>query len=207
MTLSLVEMYQPGCKVALDEYAQWERDAWVDVVVDLASDERAVFMPMEKLRAYFSDNYSSRLNSILCEVFQTDYPPVDPELILRDHTAIFAILVSIGQGKEIEYFAQYEELSDRRLPFDPKNPVAEFPDADNDPNFLERFCEKQQRYCVPVFDGFMQHKRFGAQRLLPITERTLQGMDGSASKYVIKLYRPHNKLLPKGQEVVSIWAI
>jgi len=184
------------------EFLNWENESWIEVVPDMTGEGKAVFMPMEKLRAYLTEDQSSRLSHILCEVFSTNYLPIDPESILKDHTAIFCILLSIGHGKEIEYFAQYEELSDRRLPFDPTNPVSEFPDVDDDPNFLEKFCEKQQRYCVPVFDSFMQHKRFGAQRLLPITEKTPHGIEGPANKYVIKLYRPYNKLLLRGQESV-----
>ena len=199
-----MSIYKSGRSTALNEYFQWETQAWVDVVSDLTTDEKTAFMPLEPVKTYFSDNCSSRLSSILCEVFETEHPPVDPELILRDHTAIFCILLRIGQGKEIEYFAQYEELSDRRLPFDPKSPSPEFPEVNNDPDFLQRFCDKQQMYCVPVFESTMQHKRFQGQRLLPIVSKLPHGTDCGADNYVIKLYRPHNKLLPRGQEMVRL---
>lgn len=200
-------MYQPGRNPALKEYNEWESQSWIEIVEDVAADETTVFLPVEKAKAYLAANNSDRLNNILCELFESEYPPVDSELILRDHIAVFCVLLSIGHGREIEYFAQYEELSDRRLPFDYNHPVAEFPDVDDDPSFLERFCEKQQMYCVPVFDGFMQHKRFGAQRLLPITSKAPLGIHGSASDYLITIYRPLNKLLPRSKQPVRYSAV
>lgn len=56
-------------------------------------------------------------------------------------------------------------------------------------------------YCVPMFNGIMLHKNFG-RRLLPITSKEPQGIEGMAGKYVIKVYGPHNKLIQTGQEGV-----
>lgn len=196
-------MSQRG-QTALQEFFRWESQSWVEVVEDLASDEKAHFMPIQNLKTYFTANDSKKLSKILAEVFKSDFPPIDPDLILRDHTAIFCILLRIGRGEYIEHFAQYEELSDRRLPFDPTNPPEEFLEADDDAGFLQSFCDKQRMYCVPIFDGHMLHKRFGRQRLLPITHKEPRGMDGVAEKYLVKLYGPYNKLLSAGQDPVRL---
>jgi hypothetical protein len=161
-------------------------------------------MPMQDVKSYFSDNDGKDLTKILTEVFNTKYPPVDSEMILRDHAAIFCILLRLGHGNLIEHFASYEELCDSRLPFDPARPPPEFLDANDDPAFLQRFCEKQWMYCVPLFDGHMLHKRFGRQRLLPITWKEVGEVEGLASKFTIKLYGPHNKLNSSGFESVRI---
>jgi hypothetical protein len=58
-------------------------------------------------------------------------------------------------------------------------------------------------YCVPVFDGHMLHKYFGRQRLLPITQKEHFESGGNATIYKIKLYGPHNKLIPAATENVS----
>jgi len=166
------------------------------------TDEKAYFMPVGKLKSHFAANNSENLSKIISEVFESSHPPIDPDLILSDHTAIFCILLRIGQGKYIEEFARYEELSDRRLPFDLNHPPEGFPELDDDPTFLERFCEKQWIYCVPIFDGRMLHKHFGQQRLLPITHKQSCGAKGMADTDVIKVYGPHNKLLPAGQATV-----
>jgi hypothetical protein len=171
-------------------------------VVGNTAEEKAYFLPLENLKSYFTGNGSKKLSKILTEVFKSQYPPIDPELILRDHTAIFCILLRIGQGKYIEHFARYEELSDRRLPFDPSHPPIGFPEGNDDSNFLQRFCEKQWMYCVPIFDGHMLHKHFGRQRLLPITYKESHRVEGMADTYVVKVYGPHNKLLPAGQDAV-----
>jgi len=198
-------MLQPGQQPALHEFLQWESQSWVEVVADMTTDEKAYFMPLENLKSYFTADDRRELSKILSEVFQSDLPPVDSELILRDHTAIFCILLRIGQGRYIEHFACYEELSDRRLPFDLNHPPTEFPAVNDDPTFLQRFCEKQRMYCVPIFDDHMLHRHFGPQRLLPITYREPHGVEGMADRYVIKLYEPHNKLLGAGYETVRFY--
>ncbi|KAF4633133.1 hypothetical protein G7Y89_g4984 [Cudoniella acicularis] len=192
-------MSQIGQRTALHEFFRWESTQWVESVADLTTDEKVSFMPLENLKSYFTANDCRELNKILTEVFKTDFPPVDPDLVLRDHTAIFCILLRIGQGQYIEHFAQYEELSDRRLPFDPSRPPAELPAVDDDPTFLERFCEKQRMYCVPIFDGHMLHKNFGRQRFLPITSKEPREIEGQAQRYIITLYGPHNRLIPPAQ--------
>jgi hypothetical protein len=191
-------MLKPG--PALRNFFQWESQSCVEVVADLATDEKAYFLPLETVKSYFTAD--DKLDKILSEVFESEYAPVDSELVLRDHTAIFCILLRIGQGSYIEHFARYEELSDRRLPFDSSHPPAGFPD--DEPNFLQRFCEEQWMYCVPIFDDYMLHKHFGRQRLLPITSKVSYGTEGFAHKFVIKLYGPYNRLLPAGQRQQSV---
>jgi hypothetical protein len=195
-------MSQPDHHAVLQDFFTWERQSWVEVVADITTDEKAYFIPVEALKSYFNANGGRKLNKILSEVFQTEYIPINPEAILRGHTAVFCILLRISKGRYIEHFARFEELSDQRLPFDPTHPPACFPEATDDPRFLERFCEKQWMYCVPVFDNHMLHKHFGPQRLLPITYKERRGGGGSAIIYKIKLYGPHNKLLPAGSQIV-----
>jgi hypothetical protein len=190
---------------ALQEFFRWERQSWVEVVADITTDEKSYFMPLETLKAYFKGNSSRKLNKILLEVFQSEDIPVDLEAILRGHTAVFCILLRISKGKYIEDFVYFEELSDQRLPFDPAHPPAHFPEDIDDPSFLQRFCETQWMYCVPIFDDHMLHKHFGRQRLLPITHKEIcggEGGAGGAATYKIKLYGPHNKLIPVGSEIV-----
>jgi hypothetical protein len=191
-------MLKPG--PALHSFFQWESQSCVEVVADLATDEKAYFLPLERVRSYFTAD--DRLDKILSEVFESEYPPIDSELVLRDHTAVFCILLRIGQGSSIEHFARYEELSDRRLPFDSSHPPPGFPD--DEPNFLRRFCEEQWTYCVPVFNDYMLHKHFGRERLLPITSKVPYGTEGSAHKYAIKLYGPYNRLLSARQRQQSV---
>ena len=197
-------MPQPRRHEALDEYFKWESQSWVEVVADMETDEKANFMPLDSLKSYFSADDCRRMNKILCEVFNSAFPPVDSEFVLREHIAVFCILLSIGQGTYIEHFARYEELSDRRLPFDPYHPPMGFPAPDDDPTFLQQFCEMQRMYCVPVFDAHMLHKHFDDQRLLPITSRQARGTEGMSDRFVIQVYGPYNKLIPAAQKTVTI---
>jgi hypothetical protein len=160
-------------------------------------------MPLATVKAYLTANGFARLNSILSEVFDSCFPPIDPEHILRDHTAIFCILLRMGQAIYIEDFARYEELSDRRLPFDQNHPPAEFLSTNSDPTFLRRFCEEQKAYCVPIFDEHMVNKHYGRHRLLPIVHKEPHGGEGIATQHIIKLYAPHNRLVPKADESVG----
>ncbi len=187
---------------ALQEFLRWERQSWVEVVADITTDEKTSFMPVETLRSYFTSNGSRKLTKILSELFQLDDIPVDPDVILRGYTAVFCILLRISKGRYIEDFAYFEELSDQRLPFDPARPPAHFPEDIDDLGFLQRFCETQWMYCVPVFDSHMLHRHFGRQRLLPITHKEKRESGGSAAIFKIKLYGPHNKLISVGSEIV-----
>lgn len=167
----------------------------------LETGEKAHFMPLEALRSYFAAEDGDALSKILTGVFQTRFPPVDPESILREHTAVFCILLHMGEARYIEEFVRYEELSDRRLPFDFNRPPTEFPLVQHNPGLFNRFCELQWAYCVPVFDGHMIHKHFGSQRLLPITKQ--QPCTEGSTKLVIELYEPYNKLIPAAQRTVG----
>lgn len=189
---------------ALDEFLQWEEQAWIECVADISADDTAFFMPLELLKSHFSANKSRGLCQILCELFNALHPPVDADLVLREHTAIFCILLRLGHGRMIEHFVRYEELSDRRLPFDLGHPPAEFPRLKEDSAFLQLFCEVQWMYCVPVFDGHMLHRHFGKQRLFPIVEKQEYGFEGMAARYLVRLYGPHNRLLPANQMTVSM---
>lgn len=187
---------------ALQDFFRWERQSWVEVVADITSDEKSYFMPVETLKSYFKANGNRKLNKILSEIFQSEDIPIDPKVILRGHTAVFCILLRISKGKYIEEFARFEELSDQRLPFDPTHPPAYFPEIVDDPDFLQRFCDKQWMYCVPIFDSHMLHKHLGHQRLLPITQKEICEGGGSVTVYKIKLYGPHNNLIPAESEIV-----
>ncbi|CAG8949741.1 hypothetical protein HYFRA_00004061 [Hymenoscyphus fraxineus] len=179
---------------AIEEYFVWENDSEVQVIVNLDTNERAHFIPLADIKTYFGANDAGNLTRILQEIFRTQDLPIEPDLILQDHTAVLCILLRVGQGWLIEEFAYYEELSDRRLPFDSTRPQQEFPMIEEDSSFLERFCDNQWRYCVPTFESHMLHKRFGQQRLLPIIEQELPEVEGLAVNRVVKIYGPYNKL-------------
>jgi hypothetical protein len=175
----------------------------VEAVATPGAQDKLYFMPVENIKTYFARNNGQKLTGLLTEIFKSKFPPIDYDLILRDHTAIFCILLHLGQAKQIEHFARYEELSDRRLPFEYNHPPREFPVL-SDPNFLYRFCQEQTVYCVPQFESHMLHKHFGQQRLLPITSCREQGQHGVSNQYVVTVYEPHNKLLPPGSDMVRV---
>ncbi|KAH8815557.1 hypothetical protein F5884DRAFT_182287 [Xylogone sp. PMI_703] len=181
---------------ALVEYFQWEAQAWVQVV---SGEETTYFLPIEKAKAYFMANRSRELGRLLSQLFDSSFPPIDPDLILREHTAIFCTLLRVGQGKWIDYFVRYEELSDRRLPFDLAHPPVEFPNDTG--SLLQKFCEKQWTYCVPTLDSHMLHRHFGPQRLLPITHKEFCGVDRLAENYMINLYTPYNKMVRRNSDI------
>lgn len=188
-------MPPPTKNTAIEDFFLWETQSQVEVVVDFDTNEKVNFVPLADIKTYFGANDARNLTIILQEVFRTEDLPIEPDLILQDHAAVLCILLQIGQGWLIEEFAYYEELSDRRLPFDSSHPQQEFPMIDEDSSLLERFCEKQWMYCVPTFDSHMLHKRFGKQRLLPIIGQELSAIEGQVIKRVVELYGPHNKLL------------
>ncbi len=200
-------MSQPVHDALLQDFFRWECQSWVEVVADITTNEKAYFMPVETLKSYFKANDRRKLKEILSDVFSSEDIPINREVILQGYTAVFCILLRISKGRYIEYFARFEELSDHRLPFDSNHPPACFPETTDDPDFLRRFCEKQWMYCVPIFDSHMLHKHFGRQRLLPVIHKERLEGRGSAMIYKIKLYGPHNKLLPAASQIVRSTAL
>jgi hypothetical protein len=194
---------------ALQDFFRWESQSFVPIISSLTTDDKTHFMPISTLNTYFSASNSAKLSKILAEVFKSDFPPVDPDLILREHTAVFAILLRVGRGELIEHFARYEELGDRRLPFDGSNLPSEFVQIGEDEGrgdeLSHAFCEAQWMYCVPILDGHMLHKHFGKQRLLPITDKEAVGVDGMADKFVVKVFGGYNKLVTGAQDPVSLY--
>jgi hypothetical protein len=186
-----------GRRSPIQDYFQWEDNSRVEVIADLKTGEKTYFVPLKDVKNYFGANNGKNLTQILEEIFLSKQLPVDAELILRDHLAVLCVLLRIGHGSSIEDFAYYEELSDGRLPFDFAHPPLEFPTDNEDTTFLQKFCEKQWRYCVPTFDNHMLHKRFGHQRILPIIYQEPYdcGNSGVACEYIVEIYGPLNKLI------------
>ncbi|RKF56173.1 putative protein kinase-like [Erysiphe neolycopersici] len=182
---------------ALEDYFKWEYEAWVEILADLEQEAKEHFLPLDAVRSYFTtcDSQLQRnLDKMLVEIFNMDPPPVNSDLILRDHTAIFCILLQIEREIYIKHFTCFEELSDQRLPFDLAHPPQPFPINKGDSMFFQEFCEVQRRYCVPIFNPHMLHKNFGNQRLLPITSKERLRTRGKSTAHIITIYGPHNKI-------------
>ncbi|KAI6246710.1 hypothetical protein HI914_04862 [Erysiphe necator] len=202
MSQSTVNPETVNC--ALEDYFDWEYKAWVEILADLEQDTKEHFLPLDAVRSYFTtcDSQLQRnLDKILVEIFNMDSPPVNSDLILRDHIATFCILLQIDRGRYIEHFTCFEELSDNRLPFDSAHPPGPFPTVMGDYTFFQEFCEVQRRYCVPIFNSHMLHKNFGHQRLLPITFKERLQTRGVAAAHIIRLYGPHNKMTRESVKV------
>ncbi|RKF57865.1 putative protein kinase-like [Golovinomyces cichoracearum] len=189
---------------ALEDYFNWECQSWIEILADLELDEREKFLPLDAVKTYFTTRDSKKkrnLENLLSEVFAMEFPPTNSDLMLRDHTAIFCILLRIGRGKYITYFTGHEELSDRRLPFDLAHPPRSFPNVKGDSLFLREFCNVQQRYCVPMLDAHMLHRHFGDQQLLPITLKKSLPTRGLARSHIIEIYGSYNKIIRESEKI------
>ncbi|TQS36500.1 hypothetical protein Golomagni_03046 [Golovinomyces magnicellulatus] len=189
---------------ALEDYFNWECQSWIEILADLELDEREKFLPLDAVKTYFTARDSKKmrnLENLLSEVFAMEFPPTNADLMLRDHTAIFCILLRIGRGKYIKYFTGHEELSDKRLPFDLAHPPRSFPNVKGDSTFLREFCDVQRSYCVPMLDAHMLHRHFGDQQLLPITLKKRLPTRGLARAHIIEIYGPYNKIIRESEKI------
>jgi hypothetical protein len=180
----------------IQTFLEWVRKNIEYAVLDPNREERRAFIPLKTIQEHFTEDGGARLNDLLAAVFTPRDPPVDPDDILENYTTIFCILIEIGKGRFIENFSSWG-LGDRMLPFESGDPPpSHFPTDTDDPNFYEKFCERQWKFCALEFKARMTNIRCHPDRILPIVSKERITGGGSAMLYRIKLHSAYNKLDP-----------
>lgn len=151
-------------------------------------------MAESDIREYFEHDGNRRLTEILTALFP-DNDTIYPEDIYPERLAVFCTLLKISKGRWIEHFKQYDTLNDTKLPFNPDNPPADWPKAPEYPNFLQKFCEEQWAFCVPIMRRPFVERRFHENQVLPIVFKKALGTGSSANLWRIKLHPAHNQLI------------
>ena len=93
--------------------------------------------------------------------------------ILESYSQVFAILLSINKGAFILHFDKYDELTDRRLPFQNNK---EFPLQED---FFQKFQEAQHKFCAPTLSHLF-HREFSNNCILPFERDGLSIARGSS---------------------------
>ncbi|KAF4634094.1 hypothetical protein G7Y89_g4015 [Cudoniella acicularis] len=165
--------------------------------------EKRSFVPLRAVEAYLEENRNERLNRLLTEVYQPEHPPTYPEAILRRYTSVFCILLEIGKGNLIHHFTEHDSLRDSRLPFDPSVPPPQLSKTSVDEETYQKFCDKQWRYAVPIFERLLD-KSFSPEQILPIVHREPLGLgQGGAKIWRIAIHEDYNRLQMKNTKLNS----
>lgn len=166
------------------------------------SDERGAFIPIRAATTYLEED--GRLQEILNAMFHPHGGP-EAEIVLPNYVAIFCILIGTGKGTHIEHFV-WHGLNDNHLPLDPQRAPANFPPDTGDGTFYQRFCDKQWKFCVPVFERSMD-RNFPGKLILPIIKKRLVASDGDATLYEVRIHSSYSKLRLDSNPKVRIPAL
>ena len=159
------------------------------------------FAVRDKVQAYLEENGQEKLKQIIAALFpQGD--SVFPNDILPNNIAVFCTLLKISKGSWIKYFRRHKSLSDEKLPFDPTSKPPNWPEDTADPTFLERFCQQQWKFCVPVICQPFVDQHFPPETILPIVYKKNLNSGGSATLWLIKLHPAYNQLISENEKAV-----
>ena len=158
------------------------------------AEDNCHFIPDPDLQAYFGDK--DRLRRILRAILPPSEPLLTDLSTIKNHYAkVFSILLCIGKGGYIDYFARYESLNDQKLPFDERPQY--FPStASVEGDFFSSFYEQQWMFCAATFT-YKRHNEWQARRILPIVCKEELSGGGSAITYKIDLHPAYNSLYPR----------
>lgn len=147
--------------------------------------ETAMFIPFDKLKEYLQDHIHE-----LLETSSSRYEPTTHHAanILASYSRVFAILLSINKGAYIYHFDQYDELTDRRLPF--HNNTA-FPLQDD---FFTEFQHAQPKFCTRALTRF--YRQYNADCILPFSfvGESIRGNSGIIRR--IEIHSGYDLLCP-----------
>ncbi|KIX03656.1 uncharacterized protein Z518_07209 [Rhinocladiella mackenziei CBS 650.93] len=183
---------QPTHKAEIQDFIRWIDD---NSIQGLTSDSSsAPFMPQKRLTEYIRQG--TRLRNLLKELFSPTDPPVhvEPDAILKNCTAVLAILVRIEYGRYIEEFVRHRELFDNHLPF--LTMPANFPRSNNEGVFFKKFDEEQWRFCAHIFSRARIDDQISASYILPITSKEKIAEGGTANVFRIQIHPDYDELDP-----------
>ncbi|KAH7313156.1 hypothetical protein BKA65DRAFT_517427 [Rhexocercosporidium sp. MPI-PUGE-AT-0058] len=155
------------------------------------------FVPRDLLQTYLESHHHWELKAIIEGL---NCGPINPGHIMPRYTAVFCTLLHSGRGSWIKHFTRHGSLEDTALPFDPRSPPRNWPQAPGDPKFLDEFCKDQWRFCAPTLTDPVSNQCFEDERPLPITFKKKLRDGGSAILWLINIHPSYNKLISEDQK-------
>lgn len=195
---------QPDYAPAIQKFHSWVKRNYSLEVIDPRTTEPVFleFIALSDLKQYFEENDHRRLTDIITALFPHN-EDIFPDDIFPEKLAVFCTLLNISKGGWIEHFRQYDTLGDTALPFSPTNRPADWPEAPDDQEFLQKFCQEQWKFCVPLMKRPFAEKRFHKDQVLPIVYKKALNTGGSATLWLIKLHPAHNQLITDDEKKVQ----
>jgi hypothetical protein len=140
------------------------------------------------------DNYLDK--GTIKRLLRISKASANPEMVLSKYKKVFCILLTLERAKLIDYFCQYDELEDAKLPFHvrPRN----FPLVKLEDDLWKLFSETQWYFCAQAMLDKCPGRIYPDKAVLPITEKVEIGKGGSAKIYIIEVHGGYNllKVLP-----------
>lgn len=171
----------------VQEFHRWLRK---NLISTGNTDVDSTFLPPDKLSEYLDHN----LERMLSEIYKGDENGIHYKQISSGYSAVFCILLRIGQIKFLQRFLDEDTLKDIHLPLNPEQKPTKFPIDTHDSDFYEKFCAEQWRFCPPLMEPII--KNFEKDRILPFESKELIAEGGSAYVYKISVYPYYNSLAP-----------
>jgi hypothetical protein len=143
------------------------------------------FMPTNEIDNYLDKGTIKRLLRI-------SKASANPDMILNKYKRVFCILLTLERAKLIDYFYQYDELEDAKLPFHVR--PSNFPLGKSEDDLWKLFSDTQWYFCAQVMLDKCPGRIYPDNALLPITEKVEIGKGGSAKIYKIEVHEAYNLL-------------
>lgn len=155
-------------------------------------DPNCTFVPLSQIETYFQD--VSRVTRLLRSVLGPDELLLSLPAIAKKYPRVFSILLLIGKGRFIQYFARYETLCDQRLPFEVKPQCFPTSTETSDDSFFATFRDCQWQFCAHTFQPSDIDLHLGKETILPIVKREKLGSGASAVVFKINIHEAYNQL-------------
>jgi hypothetical protein len=195
---------QPDYAQVFQEFHSWvQRKYSHEVIINPNTTDSVLleFVAPSDLKQYFEEDGHRRLTNIITALFPHN-ENIYSDDIFPEKLAVFCTLMNISKGRWIEHFCQYDTLRDISLPFSPNNRPLDWPETPDDQEFLQKFCQEQWKFCVPVMKRPFVDKRFQKDQVLPIIFKKALNTGGSAALWLIKLHPAHNELITDDEKKV-----
>ncbi|KAL9611816.1 MAG: hypothetical protein Q9167_003584 [Letrouitia subvulpina] len=191
------EQWQPDDEPAIQDFLnQFGKGkpqlTWRLGRVGPANNKKIPYVSGETLRTKLD---LGKVQNLLNALFRNwDKPAPDAEYIQKNCLRSFAILLAIGYGRIIFFFAQHPNLHDQHLPH-LKEPQ-DFPSLTK-VNLFSHFYEKQWAFCAQTMKYDMGY-RLPPDIILPILNMDVIYQEGgSATMYKIQVDEDYNELQPE----------
>ena len=189
---------QPDEKIEVQDLLQWidsQLQQSYDISAGGSAHPEKFFIPVKIVEdAFKKDGYPFGKATLRALWPDSVDVPVTAHGVAASCSRVFCILIRIGKARFIEPFTRHPELYDNRLPFYENAPPPYFPKDSSSPDFFQRFCAEQSKFCSPELYKKMAVE-FESSLILPFLLLDQRGTGSTSRVYRALIHSKHDHLV------------